>query len=72
MAKKKIETPEIFKVEVNTPLLNIRNSHGYDAEIIGTTIAGSVFEIVSTADGWGELAEGKGWICLDFADKIEE
>jgi hypothetical protein len=73
--KKKAVAPEVtapktHKFEVAVPALNVRKSNGYDAEIVKVIHAGTVCEVVDGVGKWGELANGEGWICLDFVKKI--
>ena len=68
--QKPVEVVESYQVQVDVPLLNVRKSHGFDAESVKVIEAGTVCEIVNEVDGWGEIAADAGWICLKFTKKI--
>ena len=68
--EKKTEAPKTYEVKVAVPALNIRKSHSYDADVVKVIHADAVCVIAETVDGWGKLATGEGWICLEFTDKI--
>ena len=62
-------TTDRYKVRVTIDDLNIRKGPGVSYDISGQTGKG-VFTIVETKDNWGKLRSGRGWICLDYAEKI--
>lgn len=70
-AEAEVVVPEVYKVRVSVPALNVRKGHGYDAEVIKVIKADTVCEIADTSNGWGKLVADAGWICLDFVEKIE-
>lgn len=68
-----------YLVRVSIDNLNIRQSPTIHSETVGFTGKGT-FTITEEATGvvnaagaisrWGKLKSGKGWICLDYAEKI--
>lgn len=71
------ETAENFRVRVDIPDLNIRRGPGTHMAKTGEYTGVGVFTIVATSvglgsqKGWGKLKSGKGWISLDYAERIE-
>lgn len=65
-----------FRVKVSTPDLNIRKGPGTDFAKTGKYTGVGVFTIVEvepgkgSADGWGKLKSGAGWIALSYTTKI--
>lgn len=68
-----------YLVRVSIDNLNIRQSPTIHSEVVGFTGKGT-FTIIEEATGivnaagaksrWGKLKSGKGWICLDYAEKV--
>ena len=68
-----------YLVRVGIDNLNIRQSPTIHSEAVGFTGKGT-FTITEEATGivntagdksrWGKLKSGKGWICLDYAEKV--
>ena len=70
------ETKVNYKVEITANDLNIRSGPGTNYGSNGVITPGT-YDIVAEANGsgaskWGKLGNGKGWISLDYAKKIEE
>lgn len=57
------------KVRVTATALNIRAGAGIDNLVAGLIQDKGVYEITEVKNGFGKLADGRGWICLDFAEK---
>ena len=68
-----------YLVRVSIDNLNIRQSPTIHSEVVGFTGKGT-FTIIEEATGivnaagaksrWGKLKSGKGWICLDYAERV--
>ena len=70
------ETKVNYKVEITANDLNIRSGPGTNYGSNGVMTPGT-YNIVAEANGsgaskWGKLGNGKGWISLDYAKRIEE
>lgn len=73
---KPVEEPKTkeFKVKVSIPNLNIRKGPGTDFPKTGQFTGKGVFTIVEkkegkgSAEGWGKLKSGLGWISLHFCE----
>lgn len=61
---------ESFKVKVTTDILNVRAGAGVNFNITTKVKKGDVYTIVDTKNGWGKLKSGKGWINLDYTQRI--
>ena len=64
-----------YKVKVTANMLNIRKNPNKNAKITGLLRKGNTATIeAESVDSrgvtWGKLSSGKGWINLDFTDKI--
>lgn len=65
-----------FRVRVNISNLNIRRGPGTHYAKTGEYTGKGVFTIVEESyglgsqKGWGRLKSGKGWIALDYAERI--
>ena len=67
------------QVRVSIDNLNIRQSPTIHSEVVGFTGKGT-FTIIEEATGivnaagaksrWGKLKSGRGWLCLDYAEKV--
>lgn len=61
---------ELYKVTV--PLLNVREKASLVAEVVGTLQEGDVVEITAkTPKGFGKLADGGGYVKMDYVEKAE-
>lgn len=63
-----------YSVKVNASALNIRKGAGTNYAITGTIKDRGTYEIVEESTGvgakkWGKLADGRGWISLDYCIK---
>ena len=67
-ADKPPDVPELFKVRILDPALNIRKAPGTNSEKVGVITDQGVYTIVETAMvgtvEWGKLKSGIGWISL--------
>jgi SH3-like domain-containing protein len=64
-----------MKMKVNSkpyPELNIRKSAAKKSPVVGTLKDEDVVEVETCRSGMGKLADGKGWVNLDFMLKVEE
>lgn len=67
---------EIAAYEVTINNLNIREGAGKNYKATGEFIKPGAVEIIETNDGegsnngWGKLADGRGWISLDYCKRI--
>lgn len=65
-----------FRVRVDISNLNIRRGPGTHYAKTGEYTGKGVFTIVEESyglgsqKGWGRLKSGKGWIALDYAERI--
>lgn len=71
-----VEVKVNYKVQITAQDLNVRSGPGTNYSSNGTMIPG-IYDIVAESNGagaskWGKLGNGKGWISLDYATKIEE
>lgn len=59
--------------KVIVPLLNIREKASMVAEVLGTLQEDDVVEIIArTPKGFGKLADDKGYVKLDYVEKVEK
>lgn len=68
--KQKKEEIKLYKVRVTATALYIRKGPGKNYDAVSIIRDKGVYEIVETKNNWGRLGNGKGWICLDYAQKI--
>ena len=67
---------EEYRVRVDIPNLNIRRGPGTHMAKTGEYTGVGVFTIVAESiglgsqKGWGKLKSGKGWISLDYTERI--
>ena len=64
-----------YSVKVNASVLNIRKGAGTNYPIAGSIRDRGTYTIVSESSGagaskWGKLADGRGWISLDYCMKL--
>lgn len=65
----KAGTATAGRVKVIASALNIRGGPGVSYSIAGAIRDRGVYEVVEVVNGFGKLADGRGWICLDFTEK---
>ena len=58
------------KVRVTTAALRIRKGPGTSYAVNGFVLMGSTQILSGICGKWGKLANGKGWICLDYTKVI--
>lgn len=64
-----------YQVRITTNSLNIRKGAGKNYVIVGKIKDGGVYTIIEEKDGqgatkWGRLKSKKGWISLDFTERV--
>ncbi len=64
------EAPKAKKVKVAIPDLNIRKGPGKNFDRIGQFTGVGVFEVSETENGFAKLADGRGWVSMEFAKLI--
>ena len=69
-----IATPgfEEYVIMITGDVVNIRAGAGTKYKVNTQVKQHQLYTIVDEKDGWGRLKNGSGWICLDFAKKIEK
>lgn len=60
-----------MKYGVTTTVLNIRKSPTIFSKKVGALTLGTRVEISEISGSWGHLLDGRGWISLDYAVRIE-
>ncbi|MDO5346575.1 MAG: SH3 domain-containing protein [Lachnospiraceae bacterium] len=68
------QTANGYSVKVNASVLNIRKGAGTNYAVVETIKDRGTYEIIEEATGagakkWGKLADGRGWIALDYCIK---
>lgn len=72
----KVVTPPTMRVHVAYDNLRIRSGPGTNFATTGSYTGKGTFEIIEVQNGngsklgWGRLADGSGWISLDFAERL--
>lgn len=61
-----------YTARVTASKLNIRSGPGTIYSIVGTVSKGEVFTIIEEQGKWGRLLSGKGWLSLEYLDKLEQ
>ena len=66
---------EPYRVQVHTPVLNVRQEASTGAVRVGAVKAGEILTIVGESNGpgatlWGKVENKNGWISLDFVKRI--
>ncbi len=61
-----IGAPLTRRVKVHVSALNVRASASMSAPILRVLKQGEVVELAREVNGWGELADGPGWILLSY------
>lgn len=59
-----------YKVKVITDVLNVRAGPDMDETWIATVKRNDIYTIVEEQDGWGKLKSGKGWIYLQYTERV--
>ena len=61
-----------FTAKITCKTLNVRSGPGTAYAISAEPVTlGEVFTIIDTsANGWGTLKSGAGWICLDYTQVV--
>lgn len=72
--KKKLSGSVMDQVRVTVSALNIRSGAGTNYAIVGTIRDKGTYKIAAESTGsgatkWGKLADGRGWIALDYCIK---
>lgn len=61
----------LFRARVTPQIgLNVRRSPSTGSKVIAALVKGTVVDVVTVHENWGQLAGG-GWICLDYTEKLE-
>ena len=63
---------EEYVVMITGDVVNVRAGAGTNYKATTQVKQHQLYTIVEEKDGWGRLKNGSGWICLDFAKKIEK
>lgn len=66
--QEKKEEPYLVKIGIRT--LRIRKGPGTNYPVAKFILPG-IYTIVETKGNWGRLISGLGWICLDYARRVE-
>ena len=61
-----------YVVMITGDVVNVRAGAGTNYKATTQVKQHQLYTIVDEKDGWGRLKNGSGWICLDFAKKIEK
>jgi len=61
----------LYKVKINTSVLNVRSGVGVEYAIKTTVKKNEVYSIVEEKNGWGKLKSGVGWINLSYTKRIK-
>ena len=61
-----------YVVMITGDVVNVRAGAGTNYKATTQVKQNQLYTIVDEKDGWGRLKNGSGWICLDFAKKIEK
>lgn len=60
----------LYRAKVTPDIgLNVRRSPSLGSKVIRALVKGTVVDIVTEHENWGQLAGG-GWVCLDYTEKI--
>ena len=60
-----------YLVRVTTAVLNVRAGAGTQFKITTQVKKNDIYTIVDEKNGWGKLKSGKGWISLDYTQKVK-
>ena len=61
-----------YVVMITGDVVNVRAGAGIKFKATTQVKQHQLYTIIDEKDGWGKLKNGSGWICLDFAQKIEK
>lgn len=61
-----------YVVMITGDVVNVRAGAGIKFKATTQVKQHQLYTIIDEKDGWGRLKNGSGWICLDFAKKIEK
>ena len=64
------EEPKVQKVKVTIADLNIRKGPGKNFDRTGEFTGVGVFEVSEIKDGFAKLADGRGWVSMEFAKLV--
>lgn len=60
-----------YVVRITANVLNVRSGPGTMYSIVQTVNKGSSYTIIEEQDGWGRLISGRGWISLNYTEKVD-
>lgn len=60
-----------YLVKIKASVLNVRRSPSTSSDIVTQVKHNEVYTITETNGDWGKLKSGVGWICLTYAQKVE-
>ena len=63
---------EEYVIMITGDVVNVRAGVGTKYKVNTQVKQNQLYTIIDEKDGWGRLKNGSGWICLDFAKKIEK
>lgn len=63
-------TTAVKKVKITTGALTIRKGIGTQYDAVGYLKDGDIVTITEEKDGWGKLADGRGWIGLKYTKEV--
>ena len=63
---------EEYVIMITGDVVNVRAGAGTKYKVNTQVKQHQLYTIIDEKDGWGRLKNGSGWICLDFAKKIEK
>jgi len=64
------EAPKPKQVKVTISDLNIRKGPGKNFDRTGQFTGAGVFDISETKNGFAKLADGRGWVSMEFAKLV--
>ena len=65
-ALKKVSAVTVGKVRVTATALNVRAGAGTSNRVVDVIQDKGVYQISEIQNGFGRLADGRGWICLEY------
>lgn len=63
---------EEYVIMITGDVVNVRAGASTKYKVNTQVKQNQLYTIIDEKDGWGRLKNGSGWICLDFAKKIEK
>lgn len=63
---------EEYVIMITGDVVNVRAGASTKYKVNTQVKQHQLYTIIDEKDGWGRLKNGSGWICLDFAKKIEK